>query len=84
MEKFRAELPTWESTFTGLAVTGFLVPLIPGVLGFKLFGRGIGGIIRTFAASSVTSITAAHVLSPRSNANLVDGQSAKQELSSQK
>jgi hypothetical protein len=84
MENFRAEIPTWESTFTSLAVTGFLVPIIPGVLGFKLFGRGIGGILRTFAASSATSITAAHVLSPRSSANLVDGQTTKQELSNQK
>ena len=56
-----------EIVFAQCAAAGFLVPWIPNLLGFRPFGRGIGGIFRTTVVSSVTSVYGATVFPSRNN-----------------
>jgi|SRR5277367_2109599 hypothetical protein len=66
IDNFFNDIGTEESAFVALAITGLLVPWTPALLGFRVFGRGIGGFVRTAAVSSLTTVYTASVtpLSP--------------------
>jgi hypothetical protein len=64
VDKFQEDVGHFNTHFTNLALTGFLSPWVPGLLGFRIFGKGIGGICRTAAVSTVTAIYTASVSSP--------------------
>lgn len=64
IDSFFNDIGTEESAFVALALTGLLLPSIPALLGFRLFGRGVGGLVRTAAVSSITTVYAASVPSP--------------------
>jgi len=64
VDSFFNDIGTEESAFVALALTGLLIPSIPAFLGFRLFGRGLGGFIRTAAVSSITTVYAASVPLP--------------------
>jgi hypothetical protein len=64
VDNFFNDIGTEESAFVALAITGLLVPFTPALLGFRVFGRGIGGLFRTAAVSSVTTMYAASVSPP--------------------
>ena len=61
IDHFFNDIGTEESAFVALAITGLFVPFTPALLGFRVFGRGIGGLLRTTAVSSVTTVYAASV-----------------------
>ena len=52
------EVGTQEDVFVQCALSGFLLPYVPGLLGFRVFGRGIGGLFRTSVVGVLTSIFA--------------------------
>ena len=64
VDKFQEDVGHFNTHFTNLALTGFLSPWVPGLLGFRMFGKGIGGICRTAAVSTVTAIYTASVSFP--------------------
>lgn len=67
VDKFQEDVGHHSTHLVNLALTGFLTPYIPGLLGFHVFGKGIGGIFRTSVVSSVTAIYAASVTFPNPN-----------------
>lgn len=59
-----------EDVQTKLAVTGFLVPWVPHLLGFKVFGKGGGGILKCSLAGVALGLYASTVFIPFSVPNL--------------
>ena len=62
MEKVLKDVGTLQDTQTRLAATGFLVPWVPQLLGFKLFGGGIGGKVRCSLAGLGLGLYASTVM----------------------
>jgi hypothetical protein len=62
LKKYRRDLGTVESTFAECAITGFIIPWLPSILGFRPFGKGIGGIFRTTIVGTITGLQCASVI----------------------
>ena len=60
-DDYIARIGRKEVIFAQCAASGFLIPWIPALLGFRVFGKGIGGVFRTTAVGSLSSIFCASV-----------------------
>jgi len=52
---------SYEQEFISCTITGFLVPFVPRIAGFRLFGKGLEGLFRNIVVGSVTAVVGAHV-----------------------
>jgi hypothetical protein len=68
MQKFMDKIGSYERDFLLLTATGFWIPRIPRMLGgFRPFGKGFGGFVRTTFVGSLFAGYGAHVITPRSS-----------------
>jgi hypothetical protein len=71
IEEVFGRIGSYEREFVSCTVTGFLVPFVPRISGFHLFGKGLGGLFRNIVVSSLTAGVGGHVHSSLFSANLV-------------
>ena len=71
IEELFGKIGSYEREFVSCTITGFLVPFVPRISGFRLFGKGLGGLFRNIVVSSLTAGVAAHVPPSLSSVNSV-------------
>ena len=71
IEELFGRIGSYEREFVSCTITGFLVPFVPRISGFRPFGKGLGGLFRNIVVSSLTAGVAAHVHPSLFSANLV-------------